>query len=136
MAIRGGGGGLNGLRINGGFFLQLPSTPQSTGGLYALLFAFYLKYLEATHTWKFLTLQTLFWMPLWKKNSFTPSQSTLKNRSKNRPCLRGLKTLKFCPLFWIKVTSSQARSWTWKYCSGRSRMYWTLPHSGSSARNF
>ena len=29
--------------------------------------------------------------PTKKKNSITPSQSTLKNRSKNRPCLEGLK---------------------------------------------
>ena len=41
--------------------LTLQST-RGGGALYAfpLLLAFYSKYLEATHTWKFLTMQTFF----------------------------------------------------------------------------
>ena len=35
------------------------------------------KNLQATHTWKFVTLLNIFLrMPLWKKNCFTPSHST------------------------------------------------------------
>ena len=70
------------------------------GALYAppsLVFAFYSKYLEATHTWKFLTLQIfLLRMPLYtyKKIVFT-----LKYWSKNRPCTKGLNKSKFYKLF-------------------------------------
>ena len=58
--------------------------------------AYFSKLSWGIHTWKFLTLPTfLLPMPIWKKKSknlvLPPSQSTLKYRSKYRPCTRALK---------------------------------------------
>ena len=64
-----------------------------------LFFAFYSKYLEATHTRKFLTLQTFFLRMLYEKNSFTRSQITLKFRSKNRSWTRGWIVVFFIYIF-------------------------------------
>ena len=58
-------------------------------------FAFYSKYLEATHTWKCSCKSFFCGCPYEKKIvCFTPSQSTLKFRPKNRPWTRGLRVIK------------------------------------------
>ena len=70
---------------------------QSTGGAFpSQAFCLLIKIYWGNPYLKILDLANLFVAdsPMKKINkfSFTPSQSTLKNRSKNRPCLRGLNT--------------------------------------------
>ena len=92
-----------------------------------LLFVFYSKYLVATHTRKFLTWQTLLLrMPLWKKIKnfrFTPLRA---NRSKTRPCLRGLRWLWIIFLFGKILPLCQElrpRQRKLRHCLGKKRKH-------------
>ena len=87
------------MNMEGRIFLRINPSEHGGGGgrctlLPPLLFAFYSKYLEATHTWKFLTLQTfLLRIPLWEKKRVYHLSEYFEKSVQKSPVLEKIKKI-------------------------------------------